>query len=201
LGVERLVRYERYVAGLPEGLASHPAALAKGALVRNLLEEEPTIAELVPSLPEPLRGLVRDPPVGSEWIPEAHFGALLLALADVRGFTDRQLLAWTRERNRRLFSSAAYRMLMAVVSPAQLLRFAGGRWANWHRGSTLEIDGISDDGVRFSIRYPRGLFDRQLLAVYGEAITAALELANARTPVVELVADEPGRARFHASWG
>jgi hypothetical protein len=195
----RLARLERYVAGLAGGLDAYPAALAKGALVRNLLEEEP-VAELLPALPEPLRTLVADPPIGSEWIPEAHFDALLLAVADARGLTDEQLLAWTRGRNRRLFSSPAYRILMAVAAPAQLLRFAGARWGNWHRGTTLEVDGIADDGVRFSLEYPRGLLDGTMLRVYGEAFAAALELANAPTPEVEVIAEEPGLARYRASW-
>jgi hypothetical protein len=196
---ERLPRLERYVAGLPGGLDAHPGALAKGALVRNLLEDV-QLPALLPVLPEPLRRLAAEPPVGSEWIPEAHFAALVLAVADARGLTDAQLLAWTRERNLRLFQSPAYRILMAVAGPAQLLRFAGARWANWHRGTTLEVDGIADDGVRASVRFPHGLFDRALLEVYAEAFTAALELANAAEPRVAVTAQEPGLARFHASW-
>ena len=103
------------------------------------------------------------------------FDALVLAVADARGLTAAQLLAWTRARNLRLFRSPAYRILMAVVGPAQLLRFAGARWANWHRGTTLEVDGIADDGVRASVRFPRGLFDRTLLEVYAQAFAAALD--------------------------
>jgi hypothetical protein len=195
----RFARLERYVAGVPGGLDGYPAALAKGALVRNLLEEEP-VAELLPALPEPLRSLAADQPIGSEWIPEVRFDALLLAVADARGLTDEQLLAWTRARNRRLFSSPAYRILMAVAAPAQLLRFAGARWGNWHRGTTLEVDGIADDGVRFSLAYPRGLLDGTMLRVYGEAFAAALELANARDVEVVVTAEDPGLARYRASW-
>ncbi len=194
-----LPRLERYLAALPGGLDAFPSALAKGALVRNILEDEP-LPELLPALPEPLRRLAADPPVGSEWVPEAHFDALLLAVADVRGLTDAELLAWTRKKNLRLFSSPAYRILMMVTSPSQVIRFAGARWANWHRGSTLELHGIADDGVRVHLRYPRGLFDGTLLRVYGEAFTAALETARAKQPVVTVVAEQPGLAQYEASW-
>ncbi|BDG06215.1 hypothetical protein [Anaeromyxobacter oryzae] len=194
-----LPRLERFVAGLAGGLDAFPSALAKGALVRNLLEDEP-LPEILPALPEPLRRLATEPPVGSEWIPEAHFDALVLAVADARGLTDAELLSWTRARNLRLFSSPAYRILMAVMSPAQLLRFAGARWTNWHRGTTLEVEGIADDGVMASLRYPRGLFDPTILRVYGEAFTAALQMANAKEPAVTVVAEQPGLARYRASW-
>jgi hypothetical protein len=195
----RLPRLERYLAGLPGGLDAHPECLAKGALVRNLLEAE-QVAGLLPSLPEPLRRIAADPPVGSEWIPEVQFGGLLLAVADARGLDDAGLRRWVRDRNRALFQSPAYQLLMTVVSPAQLIRFAGGRWGNWHRGSALAVEGIADDGVLAALRFPPGLFDTVLLQVYAEAFTAALELASARSPRVEVLAETPGLARLRASW-
>lgn len=194
-----LGRVERYLAGLPAGLDSFPECMAKGALVRNLLERE-VVHVLLPKLPEPLRALAEDPPIGSEWIPEVHFGSLLLAVADARGLDDDGLLAWTRDRNRSLFRSPAYRILMSVASPAHLLRFAGARWGNWHRGSTLEVEGIADEGVRAALRFPPTLFDGALAAVYGEAFTAALEMARASAPRVQVVTEEPGLVRYLASW-
>jgi hypothetical protein len=196
----RLERLERYLSGLPGGLAAYPHCLAKGALVRNLLERE-LVPPLLSVLPEPLRRLVAEPPMGSEWIPEVHFGALLLAIADAVGRDDADLLLWSRNRNRALFRSRTYKILMAVASPAQLIRFAGARWANWHRGSTLEVEGIGDDGVHFALRFPPGLFDPTLQLVYAESIIAALELANARVPRVEVTSRAPGMARYRAAWG
>jgi hypothetical protein len=196
----RFARLERYLSGLPGGYDSYPECVAKGALVRNLLERE-VVSQLLPALPEPLRRLAAEPPMGSEWIPEVHFDALLLAVADAGGRDDADLLVWTRNRNRTLFRSPAYRILMAVASPAQLLRFAGARWGNWHRGTTLEVEGIGDDGVVCALRHPPGLFDRNLVRVYGEAFIAALELANARAPKVEVLSEEPRVARYRASWG
>ena len=53
---------------------------------------------------------------------------------------------------------------------------------------------------RVTLGFPRGLFDATLVRVYAEAFTAALELANARKPRVDLLAEEPGVARYRASW-
>ncbi len=194
-----LPRLERYLSGLAGGLSAYPACLAKGALVRNLFHLHPA-TDVADRLPEPLRTLALEPPMGSEWIPEVHFAALLLAVADLRGLDEPALRAWTRDRNRLLFASPAYRILMAVASPAQLLRFAGARWCNWHRGSSLEIDGIGDDGVRVSLHFPAALIDGSMAVVYGEAFTAALEVARARLPRVDVVELTAARARFLATW-
>lgn len=191
---------ERYLAGLPAGLDSFPQCLAKGSVLRSTLFQQP-IEELARRLPESLRQLVIDPPVDSEWMSEVRFVAIRHAVIDVRAYSDAQVLAWARERNRALFRNPAYRILMAVSSPATLLRGASMRWSNWHRGTTLEIEGILDEGVRALLRFPPGLFDELMLSAFGEAFVAGLELARAATPAstVELV--EPGVARYLVSWG
>jgi hypothetical protein len=199
MGGAGLARLERYLAGLPGGLDAHPEAQAKGSLVRSALEGQP-VAELIAGLPGPLQRLATDPPIGSEWVPEAHFGALLLALADRRGLTDDEVCAWARARNRALFESPAYRILMTVMSPAALVRFAGRRWENWHRGTRLDVEGAADEGVRLELVYPAGLFDALLLRVYGEAFAAALELSNAAFPDVAVEVIAPGSARYLVRW-
>lgn len=194
-----LPRVEAYVASLSGGLGAHPAAQAKGSLVRNLLEGQP-VAELARRLPPSLRRLAVEPPIGSEWVPEAHLTALYLGLADVRGLRDEDFLGFARERNRALFRSAAYRFLMEVVSPATLLRFAGQRWGNFHRGTTFEQQGVGDDGVRFTLRFPERLLPPLMLRVYAQAFVAALEMARARFPVVAVEDARASSAVFVATW-
>jgi hypothetical protein len=190
---------ERYVAGLPMGLDSFPDCLAKGSVLRSTLVQQP-VPELAARLPESLRTLVTDPPVDSEWLPEARFVAIYHAVADVRGYGDAEVLAWARERNRALFRNPAYRILMAVSSPGTLIRGAAMRWSNWHRGTSLEIEGIQDEGVRALLRFPEGLFDQTMLEVFGEAFAAGLELARAPKPSSRVELVEPGVARYLASW-
>jgi len=193
------VRLERWLAGLPRGLDSYPDAVAKGSLTRSVLAGQPT-AELLPALPAPLHRYVTDPPMAGEWVPEAHLAALIHSVADLRGMTDGEVCAWAREQNRALFSSAAYRILMVVVSPGSLLRFAARRWEYWHRGTSLEAAEISDEGVRLTLRFPVGLFDGLLLRTYAEVFTAALEMAHAKAPEVHVEREGPGRATYLARW-
>jgi hypothetical protein len=194
-----LERMDQYLAGLPVGIDSYPECMVKGSVLRSTLLQQP-IDQIMDRLAEPLRALVTDPPVDSEWMSEARFVAIYHAIADVRGYGEADVQVWARDRNRALFRNPAYRILMAVSSPATLLRGAAMRWSNWHRGSALEIEGILDVGVRAVLRFPPGLFDELMLKSFGEAFVAGLELAKAKSPAstVELV--EPGLARYLVNW-
>lgn len=197
----RLPRLAAYLAGLPGGLAAHPGCLAKGALVRNVVEDRPELVKRAGELPRELGLLFEEPPLAGEWIPEAHFVALFHAVNDFLELDDAAALARSRLRNRSLFESPTYRILMAVISPASLLRFAGTRWDNFHRGTQLEMGGASDDGVRVVLRFPAGLFDRLMLLAFGEAFAAALELSGARAPEVRLERVEAGSGHYRGTWG
>lgn len=138
--------------------------------------------------------------MAGEWIPEVHFVALFLAITDARAMTETDIYAWARERNRVLFQSPPYRMLMEVGSPGALIRSAGQRWKNWHRGSDLTIEGVADDGVRFSLRFPDGLFNPVMVRVFGQAFAAALDTAKVPSPDVSVLSEGRGFARYLARW-
>ena len=193
-----LPSYERYVAGLTGGLDAFPDAQAKGSLVRSVLEGQPP--ELLRTLPEPVRALALSSPVDSEWVPETHLAALVHAVSELRRFGEHEYCGWIRGCNRALFARPLYRLLMAVASPEGLLRHAGKRWGNFHRGSGLDHDGVSDDGVRLTLTFPAGLFDELLLRGYGESFAAALEASRAGDPLVEIEARGPGFACYRARW-
>jgi len=199
-GMSHLARLEAYLSSLPGGLAAYPECQAKGILVRMLASEE-VYAGAAPKLPQPFRRLVEEQPIGSEWIPEVHYQGLIYALADVCSQDDDGILAGVRARHRRMFESPTYRILMVSSSPAALLRGADLRWANWHRGSTMEVEGIADDGVRLAVRFPRGLFDGLHLRVFAESFLAALDLSQARSPRVEIIEAGAGFVRYRAAWG
>ena len=198
-GTYKLTRLEAYLSSLPGGSGAYPECQAKGILVRTLVADQ-GIGVVSARLPEPFRRLLDELPVGSEWVPEVHYLALTYALADASGRADEAIFAGVRERHRRMFESPTYRMLMVGSSPGALVRGAGLRWANWHRGSTLEVEGIADDGVRLALKYPRGLFDGLHLRLFAEAFLAALDLSRARDPRVEIVEAGASRARYRLTW-
>jgi hypothetical protein len=190
--------FERYVASLPGGLDAYPAAQAKGALVRSVLDGQPR--EVLRALPPALARWVDDPPLDSDWVREAALCALVHAIAEARGWGEPEILAWARERDRELFSGPLYRLLMLVATPEALLRHAGMRWSNFHRGSTLTFLDFADDGARAGLAFPVGLFDRLLLRMYGAVFGVALELAHVRSPAVAIEETADGFARYVARW-
>jgi hypothetical protein len=190
--------YERYVASLPRGLASHPTAQAKGSIIRSHLEA--VSPELVAAFPPPLRQLAAEPPMDSDWVPETYLCALIHAIAERRGYAEREFLTWIRARNRALFTRPLYAILMAVATPEVALRAVGKRWGNFHRGTTLALEGFGDDGVRVALSFPAGLFDSIMLHVFAEAFAAALEAAHAKNASVVLEASGAGFARYLARW-
>jgi hypothetical protein len=192
-------RLDAYLAALPGGLSAYPDCLAKGTIIRAMVTDG---LGAVPSgaLPPELARLLEDLPMGSEWVPEVQVMGLMYGLADASGLSDEGLIAANRARDRRTFESPAYRVLMAVATPGLLMRNAAGRWATFHRGSTLEVEGIADDGVRIGLRFPRALFDGLHLRCFGGAFVSALELSNARAPRADIVEACPGYARFRVAW-
>ncbi len=194
-----LARMEAYLSSLPGGADAYPECQAKGILVRMLSSDE-AVGWIAEELPAPFRRLVEDPPMASEWVPEVHYLALLYAVADATGLDDDAILAGVRDRDRRMFELPAYRILMAASSPGSLLRAADQRWGTWHRGSTLDVEGIADDGVRLGLRYPRGLYDGLHLRIFAEAFLAALDLCAAKRPRVEIVEARAGYARYKVAW-
>jgi hypothetical protein len=186
------------VASLPGGLAAHPGAQAKGSLVRAFLEGQP--ANVLRRLPDPLQHFVREPPIDSDWIPEAQFCAFFHALCEALGQLPGDRAAWIRARNQSLFAGPLYRLLMTVASPERILRESARRWGVFHRSSTLDFEGFSDDGARVGLAFPPGLFDPFLLDAFAEAFAAALELARAKDPIVQVEASGPGFARYLARW-
>lgn len=191
-------RLGRYVAGLPDGLDSHPSCQAKGSVFRAMLDGAGLEAS---RLPPPLRGYLEEPPIPSEWLPEVHLAALLLGVADRLELGEAAFFAWARARNRALFEGPLYRALMALVPPARLARFAPMRWAAFHRGSTLELGRVDDDGLQARLCFPPALFDPVVLVAYRAAFAAALEASGAREVEVETEEILSTAALYRVRWG
>ena len=69
---DRFPALEEYIAGLPDGLASHPQCQAKASLYRSLIDTKGLEPDDVDALPPDLRSLVIHPVPISSWIPEVH---------------------------------------------------------------------------------------------------------------------------------
>ena len=196
----RFPRLTSYLAGLPRGLDSYPECQARTSLCKNFLDSLPTPRPRPDQVPEPFaRALVRLP--AALWMPEVHAMAISLAIADHYGFDDAAYLRWVHEANSGYFRSVLLRVLMAFVSPAELVARASARWSSIHTGSTLTATLVDKGRARVVLEFPSGLFAARILLEHFNAVwQAVFEHSKAKNCQVRLVDATETRAIYEATW-
>ena len=177
--------YEAYLASLPQGLDSYPHCVSKGSIVRIFAHGLPK--EVVSNLPDAVRGNVAEPPQMSEWFPFVRIAAITHAVQDQMFLHDDEgLRMWFAEGMQSVLSNSMYSVLIALVSPARLLRTGDKRWTAFHRGLERETLAVYENGARGKISYPPHLVDEILAEGIIQAFERALALSRAPNPVVVL---------------
>lgn len=197
--MKRYPRFARYVAGLPDGLASYPQCMTKASLPLMLVKGMPAPLPRAEDVPDPLRRYLARPPSGM-WVPEVEGMAVSLAIADHYRMTEVQHLEWLKSQNRSFFSSLMYRAVMSFFSPAALLPKAPDRWAAVHRGSKLSAVAVGPRDVDAVLEFPPRLFPMIALQQLTAVFEAALEQSNAHESEVVLAEVTDTRGVFHARW-
>jgi hypothetical protein len=192
----------KYLAGLPEGLASFPGCEIHVDSFSFMRQTHPNLAT-TELLPEAAREVLLGNQRG-DWIPEVLGNVLYLLLRDTAFHSDAEFLDWARQSSAATYSKPWARVIMHVLSPTLIVMGAGKRWSTFHRGSMLTPEKAAREGERISIRgiltYPAGLFDELLLQRYCRAFEAAIIAAKAQHPVADLASIDAGRSIFVMSW-
>ena len=198
--VDRYPSVARYLETVG-GLDAHPQAEAKGGILAESLVEHP-IRPPRGSLGPELEALAERPPLLTDWVPEVHFNATMLAIYDEHyGATGMNAyLQWVYERNLRLFTRPAYKILFLVVSPERLLRGLEGRWAKFRRGSTLSAKQDSPKSAQVRLVHPRNLHPEPSIRAFAQAWRAGLECAGGRNVESELVSSQPTEQQYSLRW-
>jgi hypothetical protein len=183
------------------GIWAHPHATAKGGVLGEALTQRP-VHPPPGSLGPELEALATNPPLLTGWLPEVHFNATMLAIYDEHyghgGMA--AYLEWVYDRNRRLFTKPAYKMLFLVISPERLMRGLGARWAAFRKGSTLTATTHQAKGAEVRLAHARHLHPEQSLRAFAQAWKAAVECAGGKKVESELVHTEPNEARYSIRW-
>jgi hypothetical protein len=183
------------------GVGAHPDATAKGGVLADALSHRP-LHPPPGSLGPELEALATNPPLLTGWVPEVQFNATMLAIYDEHygagGMSD--YLAWVYDRNRRLFTRPAYKILFLVVTPERLLRGLGTRWAAFRKGSTLTATATGPKHVEVRIEHPRHLHPEQSVRAFAQAWKAAVECAGGKNVESTLVHTEPTEANYSLRW-
>jgi uncharacterized protein (TIGR02265 family) len=175
---------QSYLDQLPGGIDAHPECMVKASVVRNAIIARP-LGPDVP-LPRPIRAIATDLPSPSTWVPEVHFNAVMLAIREAHFHDDGDaFLAWGYDLNRRLFSTALYRVIFFVVTPERLLPNVEKRWGTFRRGTTATVVRLSETEAELRVESPAYLYTPLTVQGMAVALRAALACAGAKNGSVE----------------
>jgi uncharacterized protein (TIGR02265 family) len=194
-----LTRMQAYLDALPDGVESYPQYVQKASVYRQFLQEMPS-RDLIGHLPPPVERLLTAPLPVSAWVPEVYATALYLAIADVHLPDEREFLAHKLEANRKILSSALYRILMMVVSPNVALRNTGARWRMFHRGIALATQELGPQRVEVRMTFPPHLVPPLLVRTYGLVFQATTETAGGKDVAVLVRSSDEGHADYEVTW-
>lgn len=197
---ERFPRVAAYLAGLPDGLDSHPTCLAKGTLVRTFVSGLAPDRVKGAGLPPAIEALLAVLPANSAWLSEVQTWAGIYAFADLQELTGWKWDGWVRAKNLELYTNPVLRLVMNFTSPSLAVPLASAYWGTVHRGSRLSVLEKAADRATLSLDYPPRLFDETAARALGIAFGCAFELSHAKTRSLAFDGWTPTRSLYRASW-
>ena len=195
----RLTTYLQHFDG---GLAAHPTACMKASIVREALLSRPLLETTIRSVPMALREVLREPPLPNAWLPVTYVAGTLLTIADQYGLDDETFVSWRREQYASLLSGPLYRMLFAVVSPEKLVQGAAYKLKSLAKDS-LVVDHVETTRGNGEVKlsWPAHLIPPLLARSLMEGVRAALDLARAKNPKVQMRELTTTGASYSLRWG
>jgi len=194
-------RVVEYLSQVPRGIDAHPDCQIKGSAVRQFGDAVLSSLSLDGwALPPPVELLFRNPPAHSQWVPEVHFSAYLLAIADMCGMSDERFLEWTAALDRAMFDKLVFKVLVAFASLDFLTQQGANRWAVVHRGTELTRVASTDLSVEWRLDFPERLWSPLLLTSHSKTFEAILLLSGAKAPRVQVGDGGSRSARYLATW-
>lgn len=191
-------RVERYIAGLPQGLASYPACKAKCSLVRAALGIHSVPRSLPAGLPPALAELLHAPPPATAWIPETHYNAACLAITDLHSLDHEGFAELWYDLMRALMSGPIYGRLFRLLSPSFIVRSAASRWGQFHRGWTVDAQ-VRRLGLEIGLRFPADLLDPYMIHGYRGVWQAMIDQSRTPSARARVIFFDEAHARYFLS--
>jgi len=181
-----------YLASLPHGLSSYPECTAVASMATFNKQGRKVIipGDWVPPI---IADMLTRRLLDTEWVPEVHYHAMALAIADHHGLDAAGFRGFWYDVMRLMMASAPYGFLLRLLSSEQLVRVSATRWRKFHRGPfNLEVHG--DKGVpHIVLSYPPHLVNEALAFGYEGVFAAYGAASRARGGRAERVAFTPER--------
>ncbi len=189
-----------YLDRVPGGLEAHPTYCVKGSVIAAMLEDESTeVRRQLLDLPEPLAAHVQAPPVATAWVPEVHMVSLFLAIANLTGPSDEEILAKAKGVNRRLFERPMYRALGMMIRPSRAVGYFSSIFGRFHRGVELSWDRAEDNEMHGRLTFAEYLYPREMVLALSTSFEAASEL-GASNSTCEVGDVGPEAGHFVLRW-
>ena len=192
----RLPRLDAYLAGLPDGLASHPECTMDVGLLRLCLARYPVGDTLPPSLHPVLDALRGD----AQTLPEVKVRAGLAAVCDLQSVEPPDWGSRFKALRRALLHDRLVGPSLAVPGSAHFGRTLVRSWTSLHHGCSIETLESNEQGVDLAIEHPTGLLDELARVDLAAHFEAAAELAGVANPVVRVDDTTPTGARIRVRW-
>jgi hypothetical protein len=163
----------RYIASLPQGIASYPQMQTLADVPASIRLRFPNILQKE-DLPADLTAALKLPWLSRTWIPEVHFMALNALVRDVIYKNDSGYLQFCFDTMKESFNSPLMRTMMLFVSPNLLAMNFEKKWNLYKRGSVISSQVTSPTSRLITLKYPERIYLPCMLAGFGKSIEAGL---------------------------
>jgi hypothetical protein len=189
-----------YLAALPRGLDSYPECTAAASMATFNKKARKVI---IPGdwVPPPIADMLTRRLLDTEWVPEVHYHAMALAIADHHGLDAAGFRGFWYDVMRLMMSSAPYGFLLRLLSSEHLVRASAARWRKFHRGP-FDLEVRRDEDVpRVILTFPPYLINEALANGYEGVFAAYGAASRARGGRSERVAFTPKRLELRVLQG
>ncbi len=187
-----------YLAQLPQGIASYPAASTMGIILKSAVAEHYFHASWK-RLPAVLVAALKRPPLPTSWVSTVMTDAVFCLIADTFYPTDEAVLKWSYERTARLTRVPMYAPITRFAGVERFVKAGARVHGLFQRGTDLDVE-ASPGRAELALRHPPHLHGRLNHLSNEGVFRAALEAAGPGDATVELVESAPSVARYVARW-
>jgi len=198
IDARRFPALAEYLGKLPAGLASYPAALTKGILLRSAVSGH-YFHSSWHDLPAEIASAMKTPPLPTSWLSTVLTDAVFCAVADTFYPTKEAVVKWNFDRTIGLARVPMYSSLAKLAGLDRFVRAAVKVHALFQRGTDLKVD-LRGSEATVRLEHPPHLHGGLNHLSNEGVFRAALESSGARKATVELVESTPTFARYECRW-
>lgn len=192
-------RLAQYLASLPQGLASHPAAVTKADFSLILRRYLAPCSDKV-GVPEPVRALLTTPWRAGDWIPTCHYVALCALARDQVWTTEEAYHLGMMAVATEMYQGPIHRALFIMFGPSLVAMGAARRWGTLHKGTELVVKRQLKESVELETTFPPRLFTEESVRSLGAAFCAIAVASHGKDTSFQLLDLGETSARMLIGW-